>query len=141
MSDVFTREKRSMVMSKIRGHDTKIEVLVRKWLFKRGYRYRKNDPKLPGHPDIVLPKYKTVIFVHGCFWHHHDGCKYAYIPKTNVEFWKSKIYGNVERDRRNINKLTSMGWKVLVVWECELKKNAEERLNLLLEQINTGPKS
>lgn len=136
MTDVFSKEKRSEVMSKIRCKDTRIEEMVRKWLFSHGYRYRKNVSKLPGKPDIVLPKYKTVIFVHGCFWHGHEKCKYYSIPKTRTEFWSSKIISNIQRYEKNKNILTETGWKVIVVWECELKKNAEQRLELLLTQIN-----
>jgi DNA mismatch endonuclease (patch repair protein) len=135
MADVFTRSKRSEVMSKIRSKDTGIETQVRKWLYSKGFRYRKNYPGLPGHPDIVLHKYKTVIFVHGCFWHHHKNCRYAYVPKTRTEFWMNKINGNVERDKRTIEQLREMDWNVIVVWECELKKNPITRLESLSEQI------
>ncbi len=135
MADIFTKDKRSEIMSKIRSADNGIENTVRKWLFSKGFRYRKNYSRLPGRPDIVLPKYKTAIFVHGCFWHHHDSCKYAYVPKTHTEFWMKKINSNVERDHRTINLLLSMGWKALVIWECELKKNVIERLEALAIQI------
>lgn len=135
MTDVFTKEKRSEVMSKIKGKDTKIETMVRSFLFKNGLRFRKNDKRYPGKPDIVLPKYKTVIFIHGCFWHRHEGCKYAYTPKTRTDFWISKIQGNVNRDIHNKDLLKEMGFKVLVIWECELKHNAEKRLNKLLTEF------
>lgn len=122
-------------MSKIRSKDTGIEVQVRKWLYSKGFRYRKNYSELPGRPDIVLHKYRTVIFVHGCFWHHHKDCQYAYIPKTRTEFWMNKINGNVERDEMTIKQLREMNWNVIVVWECELKKDPISRLKYLLEQI------
>ena len=110
-------------MSRIRSKNTKPEEMVRKYLFSKGFRYRKNDPRLPGKPDIVLPKYKTVIFVNGCFWHHHEECKYFVWPKNNADFWRSKIEGNTERDSRNYENLAEMGWKVLIIWECQLKSN------------------
>ena len=122
MADVHTPEQRSYNMSQIRGKNTKPEELVRKYLFSQGFRYRKNDPRLPGKPDVVLPKYKTVIFVNGCFWHGHEGCRYFVWPKNNAEFWKNKISGNICRDQKNYNLLIDLGWKVIVVWECELKK-------------------
>lgn len=121
MADVHTPEQRSKNMSAIRSKNTKPEELVRKDLFSQGFRYRKNDARLPGKPDIVLPKYKTVIFVNGCFWHAHKGCKYFVWPKNNAEFWKNKISGNVERDKHNVESLTTAGWRVITVWECELK--------------------
>jgi len=126
MADVHSIEVRSYNMSRIKGKGTKPEELVRKYLFSKGYRYRKNYDRLPGKPDIVLPKYKTVIFVNGCFWHKHEGCKYFVWPKNNAEFWRNKIESNVERDIRNYNALNQLGWKVLIVWECELKKHTVE---------------
>ncbi len=113
---------RSYNMSQIHGKDTNPEVIVRKYLFAKGFRYRKNDGRLPGRPDLVLPKYKTVIFVNGCFWHHHD-CKWFVWPKNNAEFWKNKIDQNVERDKNNHDILEENGWRVIDVWECELRKN------------------
>ena len=113
-------------MSCIKGKNTKPEEIVRKYLFSKGLRYRKNDKKLPGTPDIVLPKYKTVIFVNGCFWHGHEGCRYFVVPKTNTEFWVNKIETNKQRDNREINELQTLGWKVIVVWECQLKKNCRD---------------
>lgn len=113
-------------MSRIRSKDTKPEEIVRKYLFSQGFRYRKNDSRYPGKPDIVLSKYRTVIFVNGCFWHKHDGCKYFVWPKSNVEFWENKISKNVSRDQMNYKLLEEQGWKVLVVWECELKKKIRE---------------
>ena len=136
MADNHTPEERSYNMSHIRGKDTKPEETVRKHLFAKGFRYRKNVKKLPGCPDIVLPKYKTVIFVHGCFWHLHNGCKYAVMPKSNVDFWEKKLYGNKERDKRNRQLLEKMGWNVITVWECQLKKDKkEETLENLYTQI------
>ena len=120
--DVHSKEVRSYNMSCIKGKGTKPEEIVRKYLFSRGFRYRKNDKRLPGTPDIVLPKYKTVIFVNGCFWHGHEGCKYFVWPKSNADFWKAKILQNIERDKRDFERLENAGWKVIVVWECQLKK-------------------
>jgi DNA mismatch endonuclease (patch repair protein) len=136
LADVFTKEKRSEVMARIRSKDTKIEVLVRKWLFSHGYRFRKNDKRYPGKPDIVLPKYKIAIFVHGCFWHGHEDCKLATIPKTRTEFWVEKINKNLERDSANIESLRTMGWKVIILWECELRKNPELLLSNLVSQLH-----
>ncbi len=121
-------------MSRIKGKDTKPEELVRKYLFSRGFRYRKNDSRLPGRPDIVLPKFKTVIFVNGCFWHHHD-CKCFVWPKSNVDFWIKKINRNVERDQENIAALESLGWHTVVVLECDLKHNREKTLITLVDEI------
>ena len=136
MADVLTPEQRSFNMSRIRGKDTGIEVAVRKYLFSKGYRYRKNDARYPGKPDIVLPKYKTVIFIHGCFWHRHEGCRYATMPKTREEFWKTKFQKNVSNDRKHQEELESAGWRVLTIWECELKKDRfEETMQHLLEKI------
>jgi DNA mismatch endonuclease (patch repair protein) len=120
--DVHDKETRSYNMSCIKGKGTKPEEIVRKYLFSHGFRYRKNDKRLPGTPDIVLPKYKTVIFVNGCFWHGHEGCKYFVWPKNNAEFWKAKILQNIERDKRDFERLENVGWKVIVVWECCLKR-------------------
>ena len=108
-------------MSRIAGKDTKPEELVRKYLFSKGFRYRKNVRKLPGTPDLVLPKYRTVIFVNGCFWHGHEGCKYFVWPKSNAEFWRQKIETNISRDQRKEAQLRDMGWNVMIVWECELR--------------------
>lgn len=124
--DCHTPEQRHYNMSQIHGKDTKPEVLVRKYLFNKGLRYRKNDKRLPGHPDIVLPKYKTVIFVNGCFWHGHEGCKYFVMPKSNTDYWIAKIKNNTSRDCKEYAKLTMAGWNVIVVWECQLKKDLKE---------------
>ena len=121
MADNHSKEVRSMNMSHIRSKNSKPEELVRKYLFSKGFRYRKNVKTLPGCPDIVLPKYKTVIFVNGCFWHKHDCPRFVW-PSTNEEYWRPKIMGNVERDKRNLAELQQLGWTVLTVWECELKK-------------------
>lgn len=124
-------------MAAIRGKDTKPEILVRKFLFSKGLRYRLNNRKLPGSPDIVLKKYKTVIFVDGCFWHGHEGCKYFRLPKSNTPFWEAKITRNIERDKETTQALTALGWKVISIWECELrnKSNREAALNKLLNDI------
>lgn len=136
MTDVHTPEKRSYNMSRIHGKDTKPEEIVRKYLFSHGLRYRKNDPRLPGKPDIVFPGYKAVVFVNGCFWHKHESCKYFVWPKSHVDFWKEKILSNVARDQRNYQALKDQGWTVFVIWECELKKNvAEKNLSALLQKL------
>lgn len=123
-------------MSHVRGKDTKPEVMVRKFLFAQGFRYRLYRKDLPGKPDIVLPKYKTVIFINGCFWHGHSGCKYATIPEANHDFWLAKISGNIERDKSNHAKLFELGWKVIEIWQCELKpKFREQTLNNLLTEL------
>ena len=123
-------------MSHVRGKDTKPEVMVRKFLFAQGFRYRLYRKDLPGKPDIVLPKYNTVIFINGCFWHGHSGCKYATIPKANHDFWLAKISGNIERDKTNYAKLFELGWKVVEIWQCELKpKFREQTLNNLLTEL------
>ena len=120
-----------MNMSHIRSKNSKPEELVRKYLFSKGFRYRKNVKTLPGCPDIVLPKYKTVIFVNGCFWHKHDCPRFIW-PSTNEEYWRPKIMGNVERDKRNLAELQQLGWTVLTVWECELKKKV---IDATLDQL------
>ena len=138
MADVHSKEIRSYNMSRIKGKDTKPEEIVRKFLFSQGFRYRKNDLRLPGKPDIVLPKYQTVIFVNGCFWHGHEGCRYFVMPKSNVEFWAEKIEKNKERDKRDRDKLIDMGWKIIVIWECELKKDKREKtLECLIKNLES----
>lgn len=128
-------------MSRIRGSNTKPEILVRKYLFSHGFRYRINDKRYPGTPDIVLPKYKIVIFINGCFWHGHKGCRYFVWPKNNAVFWREKIEGNIERDSRNYQQLESMGWRIVVLWECELKpKVLEETLTKLIDSLKEGSK-
>jgi len=121
MADVHSKETRSFNMSRIRSRDTKPEIRVRKFLFSTGFRYRLHVKKLPGKPDIVLPKYKTVIFIHGCFWHGHEGCRYFVVPKTRTEWWLEKIGRNKTNDLRSENTLKEMGWKVINIWECEIK--------------------
>jgi DNA mismatch endonuclease, patch repair protein len=143
MVDIVSEEQRSYNMSRIRGRNTKPELQVRSLLHSLGYRFTVNGPKnkkLPGKPDIVLPKYKTVIFVHGCFWHGHQGCKDFRIPKTRSEWWKAKIEGNVARDERQQEELLGLGWKVVVIWECELNNivdvtSLKQRLCKSLEMI------
>ena len=135
MADTHSKEVRSMNMSHIRSTNSKPEEMVRKYLFSRGLRYRKNVRKLPGCPDLVFPKYKTVVFVNGCFWHHHDCGRFVW-PSSNEEYWRKKINRNVERDAENRKLLKNQGWTVLTIWECQLKKAvAEEHLQNLYEQI------
>nr|WP_234573057.1 very short patch repair endonuclease [Rhodohalobacter sp. 614A] len=123
-------------MSKISGKETKPEIIVRKYLFSKGFRYLKNDKRYPGTPDIVLPKYKVVVFVHGCFWHGHD-CKRGTLPETRKEFWEKKITGNKQRDKQNKEALQEQGWQVLTVWGCEIKNKSDrfERLEKLVQEI------
>jgi DNA mismatch endonuclease, patch repair protein len=136
--DTLTREKRSWNMSRVRNKNTKPELLVRSLLHRNGYRFRLHKEGLPGRPDIVLPKFKAVIFMHGCFWHRHKGCSDATTPKTRTDFWQNKFSKNVERDKFVNKELRKMGWKVIVVWECELK-DMEKLKNVLLKKIqNTG---
>lgn len=136
--DVHDKKTRSYNMSQIKEKDTKPEEIVRKYLFSKGFRYRKNDKRLPGTPDIVLPKHRTVIFVNGCFWHGHEGCKYFVVPKTNTEFWLNKINANRERDSRNHAALVADGWKVIDVWECELRSlRSLKTLEQLVECLNS----
>lgn len=136
--DSLTKEKRSWNMSRIRSNDTTPELVVRSFLFRQGFRFRLHVKNLPGHPDIVLPKYRTAIEVRGCFWHRHPGCHQATTPSTNTEFWREKFKRNLERDLKNEKLLRELGWRVIVVWECELKDAA--RLPLLAEQIKAGVK-
>ena len=119
--DSLTKEKRSWNMSRIRSNDTTPELVVRSFLFRNGFRFRLHVKNLPGHPDIVLLKYKTVIEVRGCFWHRHPGCRHATMPSSNVEFWQKKFKRNVDRDRNTEKQLKNLGWNLIVVWECELK--------------------
>lgn len=136
--DSLTPEKRSWNMSRIKGKDTSIEVKVRKYLFSKGFRFRKNDKRYPGKPDIVLPKYKTVIFINGCFWHMHSGCKQGRLPKSNVEYWRKKLEKNVLNDKLHIQQIERMGWSSIVLWECELKKDFDGVMEKLLKQLYTN---
>lgn len=136
MADVHSKEIRSYNMSQIKGKNTKPEILVRKFLHSKGFRFRLHDAKLPGKPDIILPKYKTVIFVHGCFWHGHKNCKYATIPKTKTEWWLKKIIGNVANDKKKSSNLKKEGWRVINIWTCQLKpKKVEKTLSSLLNSL------
>lgn len=141
--DDLTQDQRLLNMSHIRAVENKPETLVRKYLFSQGFRYRKNVSDLPGKPDIVLPKYHTVIFINGCFWHQHPGCRYAVLPKTRQDYWIPKLQKNVERDRINREKLESVGWRVIVIWECELKTKEKRasKLGKLKDDILTNAKN
>lgn len=135
--DKLTPQQRHNNMAAIRSANTKPEILVRKYLWRQGFRYRLNNPRLPGHPDIVLRKYRTCVFVNGCFWHGHEGCKYFRMPVTNADFWRKKIERNRQRDREEQRRLAEMGWHVIVVWECELKPSRrEETLRSLAFTLN-----
>ena len=138
MADIKSPEERSQNMSKIRSRDTKPEVWLRKKLFERGYRYRKNVNNVPGHPDIWLAKYDTAVFVHGCFWHRHEGCKYAYTPKSRVEFWTEKFRKNIEWDKVVRVELADVGVRMLIVWECTVKRmmKDEETASEVLREID-----
>lgn len=136
MSDIYSKSKRSDIMSKISGKETKPEILVRKYLFSKGFRFRKNVKGLPGRPDIVLPKYRVVIFIHGCFWHGHS-CKRGNLPSSNIQFWENKISQNISRDENVTQKLKELGWKVIIIWQCEIQNNLsrEIRLDQLISDI------
>lgn len=139
--DVHDKKTRSYNMSRIKGKNTKPEEIVRKYLFSCGFRYRKNDRKLPGTPDIVLPKYRTVIFVNGCFWHGHEGCRYYVTPSTNTEFWVNKINTNIGRDKIKRQQLEQLGWKVITFWECQLKgSNKIVELEKLRDELKRSDK-
>jgi DNA mismatch endonuclease (patch repair protein) len=132
MADVHNAATRSYNMSRIRGTDTKPEMIVRKYLHARGLRYRLHDKNLPGKPDLTLTKYHTVIFVNGCFWHGHKGCKYFVLPKTRTEWWQDKIEETIKRDTKNMKELKELGWNPVIIWECELKsENCDKTLNNL----------
>jgi DNA mismatch endonuclease (patch repair protein) len=137
--DVHDRRTRSYNMSRIKGKDTKPELIVRKFLFGEGFRYRLHVRSLPGKPDLVFPKYRTVIFVHGCFWHGHKGCKYFVPPKTRTEWWTNKINATKKKDTKNALELKKQGWKVISVWECSLKSDKRYKtLALLEDKIRNG---
>jgi DNA mismatch endonuclease, patch repair protein len=133
MTDIVSPEKRSEMMSRIRGRDTAPEIAVRSLLHRMGYRFRLHRRDLPGRPDVVLPRHHVVVFVHGCFWHRHRACKLAYTPKTRRKFWREKFEGNIERDRTVQRKLRKLGWKVVVVWECETGPEVRLRKRLTRE--------
>jgi DNA mismatch endonuclease, patch repair protein len=137
MTDVHDKKTRSFNMSKIKSKNTKPEMIVRKFLFSKGFRYKLHDNTLPGKPDLVFPKYKTVIFVNGCFWHGHENCRYFVVPKTRTEWWLKKIQGNKQNDILNFKKLTDLGWKIITIFECELKKQKREStLQNLLNELH-----
>ncbi|HOE83881.1 MAG TPA: very short patch repair endonuclease [Sphaerochaeta sp.] len=137
MADCVSSDLRRRIMASIKAKDTRAELLVRRYLHRQGFRYRTNDRRLPGTPDIVLPKYRTVIFINGCFWHAHHGCSRYTLPTSNQEFWREKLAKNRERDQRTTALLLSQGWRVLVVWECELatRRLREETLSGLVNEI------
>ena len=131
-----TTPQRSRMMSSIRGKDTRPERTLRSLLFAKGFRYRLHVRKLPGSPDLVFPKHRAVVFVHGCFWHRHEGCRYTTTPKTNHEFWQKKFRDNIERDRRHMDMLRTLGWRTAVVWECTLKNAAEETAQIVEDWLH-----
>jgi len=140
MTDIYSPKKRSKIMSQVKAINTKPELIVRRLLHRLGYRFRLHRKNLPGKPDIVLPKYKTTIFIHGCFWHHHEGCRKSKFPTSNVDFWKEKIMANVRRDKELRNSLINLGWKVMVIWECEATSpGLSERLKSFLRDTNGNP--
>ena len=140
MADNVNKEVRSYNMSRIKGKDTKPEMLVRRYLHNHGFRYRLHVKKLPGTPDIVLPKYKTVIFVHGCFWHGHEGCKKSSLPKTRAEWWREKIKKNIINDANSVEALQQQGWRVIILWQCQMKEQWAEDLVARLQQVlGTAP--
>lgn len=135
MADKLSPERRSWNMSRIKGKDTKPEIKVRSYLFRQGFRFRKNDKRYPGKPDIVLPMYKAVVFVHGCFWHRHPGCKDATMPKTRTEFWMEKLSKNVANDQKNVDALKKLGFRVIIIWECEIEKEFAPTMDRLVSMI------
>lgn len=139
MMGVYEKGTRSYTMSRVKSKDTRPELMVRKALFAYGFRFRKNDRRYAGCPDIVLPKYKTIIFVNGCFWHGHEACRGSCLPKSNTDYWSGKIARNIQRDKRNYENLRDADWNVIVIWECELRRSLfEERIALLVGQIRGG---
>lgn len=137
MADRISKEHRSWNMSRIRNKDTAIEIAVRKYLFAMGFRYRKNVKDLPGKPDVVLPKYKTAIFVHGCYWHRHKNCKLATTPGTRTDFWLEKFETNVANDKLHKEELEKLGWNVIVLWECEIEHHFEKTMQSCVLQIGS----
>lgn len=135
MADVHTREQRSLNMSRIKGRDTKPEVRLRSLLHRAGFRFRLHASELPGRPDIVMPKHRAVIFVNGCFWHRHEGCRFTTNPATRVEFWQNKFDGTMKRDQRNRDLLEKSGWRVITVWECDLKAFPDRTLDEITKQL------
>ena len=135
MADKLTREKRSWNMSRIRRKYTEIEIKVRKYLFSQGFRFRKNVADMPGKPDIVLSKYKTIIFIHGCYWHRHASCKNCTTPNTNREFWLKKFEKNMQNDSKHQQELEAAGWKVLILWECEIENDFERLMDNLVVEL------
>ncbi len=137
MSDTVSKEKRSDIMSHIKGSDTSLEIRVRHFLYNCGYRYRKNVKKLPGKPDIVLKKYNTVIFINGCFWHHHKNCSIATTPKTNLEYWNNKFERNMHNDKKHIRELRKMGYHVITIWEWRLKQGFDKEMRRVTNLLNS----
>jgi DNA mismatch endonuclease (patch repair protein) len=135
MADTLTPEKRSWIMSRVKSKSTSIEVKVCKYLYSQGFRYRKNVANLAGKPDIVLGKYHTVIFIHGCFWHRHTGCKDATTPKTNTEFWLRKFTTNIENDKKHLEALQKQGWNIIVLWECEINGNFDQIMQNVISTL------
>ncbi|WP_179414546.1 very short patch repair endonuclease [Mucilaginibacter sp. E4BP6] len=133
--DIWSVEKRSEVMALVTSKNTKPEIRLRKALFSLGYRYRLHNKKLPGKPDIVLPKYRTVIFMHGCFWHRHSNCRAATSPKSNINYWESKFENNIRRDAAHQHALEALGWRVIVVWECELRKDISKAIASITDNL------
>lgn len=129
MTDIFPPEKRSEIMRKIKPTGSKQEVFIRKLVHSMGYRYRLHKKDLPGNPDLVFTKYKKVIFVHGCFWHGHEGCKRSALPTANADFWKKKLTGNAERDKSNYKRLELLGWKYMIIWQCEIKESQRKKIS------------
>lgn len=138
MADVHSKETRSFNMSQIKGKNTTPEIIVRKHLFAEGFRYRLHDKSLPGNPDIILKKFKTVVFINGCFWHGHHSCKYFKIPKTRTEWWTEKINKNIDNDTIAKTRLEHLGWKVIIVWECDLKNRKVETLDHLVKSLRAS---
>ncbi|WP_090699177.1 very short patch repair endonuclease [Nitrosomonas aestuarii] len=135
MTDILSKEKRSWNMSLIKGKDTKPEIILRSMLHRSGFRFRLHDKKLPGKPDIVLPRYNTVIFINGCFWHRHENCKYAYTPKSRQDFWNKKFQATLLRDTKKEKQLKDAGWNVVTIWECEIKKQPDNVLDELTDKL------